>query len=102
VFDILKLHWTPLNKGYKYHEIKVCWEIFICNLLCATQYDVSKMVCEDSPSWLQHGCHLASDGMWLEGPSQPCAPVPVDASLKRLKLEFSCCQTLPSHHLRRI
>jgi hypothetical protein len=61
---------------------------------------LSEMVCEASPSQLQRGCHLVSiDSMWLEGPSQPCAPVQVDAYLKRLKLEFDCCRTLLSSFL---
>jgi hypothetical protein len=61
---------------------------------------LSEMVHEASPPWLQCGSHLASkDGMWLEGPSQPCAPVPVDASSKQLKLEFDCYWILLSYQL---
>ncbi len=49
---------------------------------------LSEMVHEGKPSRLQCGRHLASNGMWLEGPSEPCPSVPCNAYSKQLKLEF--------------
>jgi hypothetical protein len=100
VLRILKSCWTSLDKGLKYHKMKVCREIFVTFCVLHSMM-LNEMVCEASPSWLHCGCHLAkNDDMWLEGLSQPCAPVPVDASLKLLKLDFYHCRTLQSHHLR--
>ncbi len=79
--------------------MKVCQEKF---LTCAVLHNMmlSEMVCEDNPSWLQCGRHLASNGVWLEGASEPCASVPGYACSKQLKLEFERRCTLLSHHLR--
>jgi hypothetical protein len=79
--------------------MKVCQEIF---LTCAVLHNMmlSEMVREGKLFWLQCGRHLASDGMWLEGPSEPCASVPGNACSKHFKLEFDRCCTLLSHHLR--
>ena len=79
--------------------MKICHDIF---LTCAVLHKrmLSEMVREGTPSCLQRGIHLASDGMWLEGPSESSAPVRNNASAKRLMLEFDRRRTLLSHHLQ--
>ncbi len=39
VFGILKSHWSSLDKGFKYCQMKVCQEIFPF-LRCPTHHDV--------------------------------------------------------------
>jgi hypothetical protein len=61
--------------------MKVCQEIF---LTCTVLHNMmlSEMVREGKPSWLQRGRHLASNGMWLEGPLEPSPSVPSNACSK--------------------
>ena len=73
VFGILKGRWASLHKGFKYRDVKTCGQIFFT---CAVLHNMmlSEMVREGKPP-LQRGVHLASSGIWIEGPSDSL-PVP--------------------------
>ena len=93
VFGILKSRWISLDKGFKYLDVETCGHIF---MTCAVLHNMklSEMMQEGKPPCLQCGAHLASAGMWLEGPSE-IIPVPGNDEkafdLRRLQL---------CHHLR--
>jgi hypothetical protein len=98
VFGIMKACWSSLDKGFKYREMQKCGDIFIT---CAVLHNMmlSKMVREGKPPRLEHGRHLASDGMWLEGPSE-MLPVPGSARANSLKEAFDQQRMQLSHHLK--
>jgi hypothetical protein len=100
VFGILKGRWASLDKGFKYRDVKTCGHIF---LTCAVLHIMmlSEMVREGKPPRLQRGVHLASDGIWLEGPSDSEPPVPGSANAaRRLKDAFDQRRMQLCHHLR--
>ncbi len=78
--------------------MKTCGDIFVP---CAVLHNMilSEMVREGRLPRLQRGRHLASDGIWLEGPLE-MLPVPGSASANRLKEAFDQQWMLLSHHLR--
>ena len=97
-WDYEKACWSSLDKGFKYREMKKCGDIFIT---CAVLHNITlgEMVREGTPPRLERRRHLASDGMWLEGPSE-MLPVPGSARANRPKEAFDQRQMLLSHHLR--
>jgi len=98
VFGILKSRWTCLDKGFKYRDIDICGQIF---LTCAVLHNMmlSEMVREGKPPRVQRGVHLASDGMWLEGPSETPPPERTYNAAK-LKDAFDQRRELLCHHVR--
>jgi len=98
VFGILKGRWASLDKGFKYRDVKTCGQIFFT---CAVLHNMmlSEMVREAKPPRLRHGVHLASDGIWLEGPSESL-PVPGTDNATKLKEAFDQWQMQLCHHLR--
>ncbi len=99
VFGILKGRWASLDKGFKYREMKTCCEIF---LTCAVLHNMmlSEMVRAGMHPHLQHGVHLASDGIWLEGPSEMLPPPPAaNVNANKLKEAFDERRTLLCHHV---
>ena len=87
-----------LDKGFKYRDVKTCGQIF---LTCAVLHNMmlSEMVQEGKPPCLQRGVHLASDGIWLEGPSESL-PVPGTDNATKLKEAFDQRRMQLCHHLR--
>ena len=79
--------------------MKKCGDIFIT---CAVLHNMmtSKMVREGKSPRIERGRHLASDGMWLEGPSEEMLPVPSNARANRLKEAFDQRRMQLSHHLK--
>jgi hypothetical protein len=98
VFGILKSRWASLDKGFKYLEVETCGHIF---MTCAVLHNMmlSEMVREGKPPRLQRGAHLASAGMWLEGPSE-ILPVPGNDDAVKLKKAFDLRRLQLCHHLR--
>ena len=98
VFGILKGRWASLDQGFKYREVKTCGDIF---LTCAVLHNMMlvEMLREDKPSPLQRGLCSASDGMWLEGPSdEQTDSDKTDAA--ELKEAFEKRRMQLCHHLR--
>jgi hypothetical protein len=98
VFGILKGRWASLDKGFKYRDVKTCGQIF---LTCAVLHNMmlSEMVREGKPPCLQRGVHLASNGIWLEGPSESLPVLGTDNATK-LKEAFDQRRMQLCHHLR--
>jgi len=98
VFGILKGRWVSLNKGFKYLEVQTCGKIF---MTCAVLHNMmlSEMVREGKPPRLQRGVHLASAGMWLEGPSESIPVLGTDDATK-LRDAFDWRRMQLCHHLR--
>ncbi len=59
---------------------------------------LSEMVRESKPPRLRRGVHLASDGIWLEGPSESL-PVPGTDNTTKLKEAFDQRRMQLCHHL---
>ncbi len=97
VFGILKMHWASLDKGFKYLEVQTCGQIF---MTCAVLHNMmlSKMVREGKPPCLQCGVHLASAGMWFEGPLESI-PVPGTDDATKLRAAFDRRRMQLCHHL---
>ncbi len=77
---------------------KKCGDIFItCAVLHVMM--LSKMVQEGKSPRLEHERHLASNGMWLEGPSE-MLPVPGSTRANSLKETFDQLWMQLSHHLK--
>jgi hypothetical protein len=98
VFGILKARWTCLDKGFKYREIETWGQIF---LTCAVLHNMmlSKMVWEGKPPRLKRGVYLASNGIWLEGPSE-MLPLEMTNSAAKLKDAFDQRRGQLCHHVR--
>jgi len=60
---------------------------------------LSEMVREGKPPRLQWGVHLASNGIWIEGPSDSL-PVPGTDDASRLREAFHQRRMQLCHHLR--
>ena len=99
VFGILKGRWASLDKGFKYLEVQTCGQIF---MTCAVLHNMmlSEMVREGKPPRLQRGVHLASAGMWLEGPESESIPVPGTDDATKLRDAFDRRRMQLCHHLR--
>jgi hypothetical protein len=87
-----------LKGRFKYRDVKTCGQIY---LTCAVLHNMmlSEMVREGKPPCLQRGVHLASNGIWIEGPSDSL-PVPVTDDASRLREAFHQRQMQLCHHLR--
>jgi hypothetical protein len=59
---------------------------------------LSEMVRDGKPPRLQRGVHLASDGIWLEGPLESL-PVPGTDNATKLKEAFDQRRMQLCHHL---
>ena len=83
---------------FKYRDVKTCGQIF---LTCAVLHNMmlSEMVREGKPPRLQRGVHLASNGIWIEGPSDSL-PVPGTDDASRLREAFHQRRMQLCHHLR--
>jgi hypothetical protein len=99
VFGILKGRWASLDKGFKYRDVKTCGQIF---LTCAVLHNMmlSEMVREGKPPRVQRGVHLASNGIWIEGPSDSRLPVPGTDDASRLREAFHQRRMQLCHHLQ--
>ena len=97
VFGILKGRWASLDKGFKYRDVKTCEQIFFT---CAVLHNMmlSEMVREGKLPCLQWGVHLASNGIWIEGPSDSL-PVPETDNASRLRDTFDQRRMQLCHHL---
>ena len=60
---------------------------------------LSEMVREGKPPQLQRGVHLASDGIWLEGPSET-PPTEMTHDAAKVKDAFDQRRELLCHHVR--
>jgi hypothetical protein len=60
---------------------------------------LSEMVREGKPPYFQWGVHLASNGIWIEGPSDSL-PVPGTDNASRLRDAFDQRRMQLCHHLR--
>jgi hypothetical protein len=83
---------------FKYRDVKTCGQIF---LTCAVLHNMmlSKMVREGKPPRVRWGVHLASNGIWIEGPSDNM-PVPGTDDASRLREAFHQRRMQLCHHLQ--